>query len=332
MSCKQKFAFKCPFIVPCGCSDETEDCACGQDSGCGCGNHGSADPELLEKILERLTKIQECVCDCGGMPPEPGYKGEAIGVILPESDRKSGTALYRVDKDIENVDSVSAEYFNKHPLWSGIVPEEIDGQAMIKVPAFAYKRGVADSGSNEGKKYLLLAPADTKEPGFERHPAFMKDGQPIDHFWVGAYQACADPADANKLGSVAGTMPVADLTFSKIHPRAYNRNVNDVTGFMMWSIYQLSALQMLCLVEIADSDVQKSIGKVSDSIKWIVPVDDPELTPASYRGIIGLWGNISEFVDGLRTDSSSRVEIWNRSGKRQYIATDIAMPGAGYIS
>ncbi len=325
MSCNKPIYVCLPTNCNCTCESDQSDCGCGTVLPGNCdGNQ-----ESLDKIIELLTDIKKCVCDCGGgVNPEPGYTGEAIGVILPESGRKSGTALYRVDKDIENVDSVSANYFNEHPLWSGIVREEIDGQAMIKVPAFAYKRGVAATGSNEGKKYLLLAPADTTEPGFERHPAFMKDGQPIEHFWIGAYQACVDPADANKLGSVAETMPVTRITHATARTKASARNSTDISGFMMWSGYQWAAVQMLYLVEYADTDSQTVIG-VGNGSGSIKKVNDPVVATSNYRGIIGLWGNVAQLVDGLRVNSGLSVELWNHDGSQSYISTSLAIPALG---
>lgn len=324
MSCRRPLYVCLPDGCNCDCQNDQEDCGCGSILPGDCGGN----QESLDKIIELLTDIKKCVCDCGGWNPEPGYKGKAIGVILPESGRKSGTSLFRVDKDIENVDFVAADYFNKHPLWSGIVSEEIDGQAMIKIPAFAYKRGVADSGSNEGKKYLLLAPADTKESGFERHPAFMKDGQPIDCFWVGAYQACADPADATKLGSVAGTLPLANINQPSMRIRALARNTGAVSGFMMWSLYQFAAIQMLYLVEYADVDAQTVIGTGNSSGGGIRKVDDALVATSNYRGIIGLWGNVWQMLEGVRTDGSRKTEIWKRDGTQSYVTTTVVLPVA----
>ena len=284
----------------------------------------------LETIIERLTKIQECVCDCGGgVIPDPGYSGEAIGVILPESGTKDDKSLYRVDKNIENVASVPADYFNKHPLWSGIVQEEIDGQVMIKIPAFAYKRGVADSGPNAGKKYLILAPADTVEPGFERHPAFMKDGQPIGQFWIGKYEAGVDPADSSKISSVPGIMTLVSTTYADFVTKAKNRNVGAVSGFMLQSVYQRAAIQMLYLVEYADVDSQKVIGSVNGS-GVLAGVDAPVVVTSNYRGIVALWGNAWEFMDGIRVDVSKKLEIWKRDGSTGYVSTSFAPPaGSG---
>ncbi len=335
MSCEKKAYVKFPFIIGYDCAEGESGCDCHENGG-----NGQIPSECCEallagqnNIIKLLADIKKCVCDCGGVIPEPEYNGEAIGVILPESGRQVDKSLFRVDKDIENVDPVSADYFNQHPLWSGIVREEIDGQTMVKIPAFAYKRGEALAGSNAGKKYLLLAPADTTEPGFERHPAFMKDGQPIDYFWVGAYQACADPADTTKLGSVPGTMPFVSANNSTMITKAKARNNGSVSGFMMCSIYQWAAIQMLYLVEYADPDSQAVIGNgnSSNSSGTVKKVDELTVATSYYRGIIGLWGNIWQRLDGIRTDANKKTEIWRRDGTQSYVATPFVMPSVTWM-
>lgn len=328
MSSKQRCRISLPISIDC---DEDYECGGGIGSEECCEALLAGQERIIsgqDQIIKLLSQMKDCVCDCGGGNPETEYKGEAIGVILPESGKKSGTALYRVDKDIESVDSIASDYFNKHPLWSGIVREEIDGQVMVKIPAFAYKRGVADSGSNEGKRYLVLAPADTTESGFERHPAFMKDGQPIDCFWVGAYQACVDPADAGKLGSRPGTMPFANADYSTMLARIQARNNDTVLGFMMCSIYQWAAIQMLYLVEYADTNSQTVIGKgnSSGSAGAVKRVDDAGVATSTYRGMVGLWGNIWQRIDGLLTDADKKVQLWKRDGTQVYETTPFVMP------
>ncbi len=333
MSSKQRCRISLPISIDC---DDDYDCGEGTGSSECCEALLAGQERIIsgqDQIIKLLSQMKDCVCDCGGgVTPEPGYKGDAIGVILPESGRKSGTSLYRIDKDIENVDSVSADYFNKHTIWSGIVREEIDGQIMVKVPAFAYKRGVAASGSNSGKKYLILAPADTTEPGFERHPAFMKDGQPIEHFWVGAYQACADPAASTKLGSVADTVPLTNINQPGMRTRALARNTGAVSGFMMWSLYQFAAIQMLYLVEYADVDAQTVIGSGNSSGGGIRKVDEALVATSNYRGIIGLWGNVWQMLEGVRTDGSRKTEIWKRDGTQSYVTTPVVLPAASMTS
>lgn len=334
MSCNKNVYLKLPLAFGCGCDDDQD---CHNEDGHGCGGSGGQTEccevinEKLEKLAERVTELEnsrcDCHCDCGDCGPTP-ILGEPVGVILPESGVKADNTLYRIDKDMENVDAIPAGYFNNRPIWKDIAREEIDGQAMIKIPAFAYKRGIATSGSNIGKKYLMLAPADTTDPGFIRHPAFMKDGQPVEQFWVGAYQACADPLDSSKLGSVAGTMPLVSLNFANFITRAVKRNTDTVSGFMAWSFYQLAAIQMLYLVEYANADSQASFGqgRMSSPSVTVARVDDTTVAPASYRGIIGLWGNIHQFVDGLRVDASKKAMIWDRSGAQNYISTSFALP------
>ena len=62
--------------------------------------------------------------------------------------------------------------------WSGITDVTVDGQAMVKIPKFYYKRGNAATGSKrEGKTGWWVC--DHAKAGYSVHPAFMKDGAEV---------------------------------------------------------------------------------------------------------------------------------------------------------
>ena len=108
----------------------------------------------------------------------------------------------RIDSNFNPITTTTAT-FNSHPVYAGIVEQNIDGQLMIKIPAFYAKTGVVPSGQFAGKKYWMIS--DEPATGFTLHPAFYSNGAPIDQIYIGKYQGSL--AD-NKMCSVANVYPI----------------------------------------------------------------------------------------------------------------------------
>ena len=217
-------------------------------------------------------------------------------------------------------------FFNSHPTYAGIVDQTIDGQAMMKVPKFWFKTGTVPSGTYAGKRYWMIS--DRAAPGFAVHPAFMNYGAEVAQYWVGKYQGTEDGL---KVGSQAGRMPLVSIDFPTMQVRATNRNVSGVSGFMMWSIYQLAAVRTLCLIEMGSSNSQVVIGEGNTNSVGVSTVDSSFTAAAGWRGIIGLWGNVWQMVDGLSTDSNTYYRIWETNGSRSFVVTNQLVPGAGWL-
>ncbi|WP_439603650.1 hypothetical protein [Shinella sp.] len=246
-----------------------------------------------------------------------------IGLALVNSGGGAGVWA-RVDKDGNNRSGVTVSFFNNHAVYSNIVGVTIDGQAMIKIPAFYYKVGDAPAGSDRaGKRCWWMS--DQPLPGYVLHPAFMEAGNPIPHFYVGKYQATNDAG--TKLGSVAGAGPIENLAFDTLKARAAARNAAGVNGFMMWSVYQLAAIQMLCLIEMGGSDSQSLIGTGRVDVTSVANVDT---VGATWRGIVGLWGNILQMLDGLRQNTGGKLEVWDRVGNKAFLQTNLSPPSSGF--
>jgi len=248
-----------------------------------------------------------------------------IGISLVNSGGGAGVWA-RVDEDGNNR-AVDASYFNNHPVFAGVTDVTIDGQAMVLVPAFYFRVADAPIGSDRaGRRCWWIS--DQPLPGFERHPAFFDAGQPIPHFYVGKYQGTAD--GGTKLGSAAGVNPLVSLDFPTMKARAAARNTGGVEGFSLWSIYQLSAIQMLALIEMGGSDSQALIGQGRVNQSSAANTNAADVAQATWRGIVGLWGNVWQMVDGLRLNASTVVEVWDRLGQRNFVATGITPPSSGW--
>lgn len=239
-----------------------------------------------------------------------------IGIALLANGGGSGT-WSRVDEN--GVAKVTdASYFSSHPVYGAIQDVMIDSQAMVKIPAFYVKTGNIASGPNAGKRAWWIS--DQPLSGFALHPAFMSAGAAIAQYWVGKYQGTGD---GTKLGSLPGSLPLAGLQAALLISRAAARNANGVTGFGVWNIYQLQAIQLLALIELGGADSQSLAGSGVVSGSATVNVD---LAGATWRGVVGLWGNIAQLVDGLQTDASGYYKVWDKSGNKGYQTTTLLAP------
>lgn len=247
-----------------------------------------------------------------------------LGIVLTAAGGGAG-AWQRVDENFNAITTTGAT-FNNHPVYAGVVGQTIDGQAMVRVPKFYLKTGAVPSGPQAGKRFWMIS--DQPVAGFKLHPAFMNGGAELDQYWVGKYQGFAD---GSKMGSQAGKTPLVSIDFPTMQARAAARNAGGVSGFGIWSVYQLSAIQLLCMIEMGGSDSQTLIGQghVNNTPSGVQTVDHATVAQATWRGIVGLWGNIWQAVDGLRTDGSSRYEVWDDKGSKTYKASGKTAPASG---
>lgn len=245
-----------------------------------------------------------------------------IGIAMLATGGGGGT-WSRVD---ENGASkvTDASFFSSHATYGAIQDQVVDGQNMVRIPAFYVKRGTIASGANAGKKAVWIS--DQPAAGFTLHPAFKRAGADLPQFWVGKYQGTAD---GSKLGSKAGLTPLVSIDFPTMQARAAARNTGGVSGFALWSIYQLSAIQTLAMIEMGGADSQALIGQGNVSTSAIQAVDSATVAQATWRGIVGLWGNVYQMVDGLQTDASSKFKVWDRNGNKSYLTTTRTAPTSG---
>lgn len=245
--------------------------------------------------------------------------GKIIGIIFG----KKNTLWQRIDADGNAID-VAAGEFDAHPVYAGVQDEIIDGQQMVRVPAFYYRSGRA-AGEFAGKKALWIS--DEPADGFALHPAFVGARVQLDQFWVGKYQATPD---GDKMGSRPGLMPLASIDFPAMQQAAAARNGGDVSGFGLWSIYHLGAIQTMALIELGTPDVKSVLGDGYVNGNGVRPVDDEVVTQAAWRGITGLWGNVWQMADGLQTDEERRYRIWDAEGGKSYVSTGVKAPVSGW--
>lgn len=248
------------------------------------------------------------------------------GVVLLTTGGNGGAWGY-VDEDGNTVAAPGSSFFNSHPIWGGIQEVLIDGQTMMKVPKFYIRKAVISGGANNGKTAWWIS--DQALEGYTLHPAFRHYGNDIDQFYVGKYQASMT---GTKLDSKPGVLPTVSRTLTQFQIDAQARNVSGVSGFGQWTVYQWSAIQWLYIVENATMDSQTKTGQGRVNAASAANVDASDVMQATYRGITGLWGNVWQWMDGLKLVNGV-VHIWDRDGNRSWIPTGQNppnMPGATY--
>ena len=266
-----------------------------------------------------------------------GSLSPVIGICLAEEGGGAGNWCH-VDKDGLPV-TPPKSYFNHHPTYKAIRRVLVDGQMMQEHSKFYYKAGEIAAGPLAGKRARWISPEPLE--GFKVFPSFMKNGQEIDHWYCGTYQAIdttPDAANAQKiLGSRPGKQPFVNVDFPTMQSLCRARNTGGVIGFDMWDIYQVSEIQLLALLEAGTSDSQAFYGPgwvdgqwraVNNAISFDAKnVDDPTVASASWRGHVGLWGNVWCMVDGLRTrDSDKHIMVYKNDGSKTWVDTGVVAP------
>jgi hypothetical protein len=194
--------------------------------------------------------------------------------------------------DGNTISTPSTAWFDLHPVFGNIEDVIVDGQYMVNVPKFYYKRGIASNG--DAAWWI----SDTPYTGFTVMPAFVLDGSEVDSFQYGKYQASES---GGKLQSVPRVLPEVSTTLTDFISLAEARNTGDVAGFRLHHYDMWLAIQWLYLIENATMDSQTATGDGRVNEISAANVDAADVAQATYRGIVGLWGNVHQWMDGVRT-------------------------------
>lgn len=243
---------------------------------------------------------------------------KVYGVALLAEGGNGGT-LAHVDIN-GNIIKLTKTDFDAHPVWGKMEDQVVDGQHMVRVPKFYSKfekKVVTGPGAPVDAvpvRYISDKPLDT----FETYPAFFAAGEEVDQFWYGKYQAYVE---GGKMGSVPGVLPTVSTSLTQFKALAEARNTDGVDGFMVLSWYQLSAIQWLYLIENATFNSQAKTGNGRVSTSSAANVDALDVAQATYRGIVGLWGNVHQFIDGFIWHPTTGIKVWDRLGNKTWITT-----------
>lgn len=230
-----------------------------------------------------------------------------IGVRMISDGGGSGTWEHVNEENTPVI--LDSTYFSNHPIWGGISDVVIDSQYMVKIPKFYIK-------TDEDKAIWI---SNTKRAGFRVHPAFMKAGSEVNNIYIGKYQASLS---GTKLCSVPGVAPLVSKSMNDFNTYAANRNVSGVSGFCLWNIYMHAAIGMLFLVEHASTDCQGICGRGRVDTSSSANVDASDVAQATYRGMVGLWGNVWQWVNGIGTNQNGPIWVWDNDGNETQVLTN----------
>lgn len=216
---------------------------------------------------------------------------QVIGVKMVATGGNGGTWAH-IDESGSEITTPTTGWFDSHPVFGGIVDQVIDGQYMVKVPKFYYKRGI----TTDGKQAWWIS--DRNIDGFTVFPAFVLGGAEVDQFWYGKYQASYLDG---KLQSIPGVSPQVNRSLTQFISYATARNVGGVSGFRLHHYDMWLAIQWLYLVENGSMDSQATTGQGRITQYNAANVDADDVAQATYRGMVGLWGNVYQWLDGART-------------------------------
>ena len=249
------------------------------------------------------------------------------------------------------------------------------GQVMVYQPKFYYlvcpvEYDPIDTGIGYHLRKANYYVSEKPRAGFRLHPAFYDaSGNEIDYFLTGAYEGSLYDTSASaylaqdeqvmnagedKFSSIAGVRPASgssqNLTRTNIEQMAQNRG----TGWHGDLIKQVSAEQMLMIIEMGMMNLQSAIAQGIVNIPWTTGSDTTSSyaaatgstasvgngtgraektttyeggvakeytvdgkTAVCWRGKENFWGNIWKFVYG--------INIWGNGkmgGGQPYICTD----------
>lgn len=201
----------------------------------------------------------------------------------------------RVDQSGDTINCQPSD-FDLHPIWGGIRDVMADdGLAMVEIPRFWMRSEM------RGDERMWWVSPRARE-GFGPHPAFLApDGRSCATLRVAKYLASDQEGG---IALAAGSTPWTSITIDEARRKCTALG----EGWRMWSVYDQAAIQLLALIEMGTPDMQDAIARGNvdgDGVKTTGS------SGAAWRGIHDLWGNVWQFIDGLRISAGGVIEVWH---------------------
>lgn len=248
----------------------------------------------------------------------------AIGLMV---GYENATPFRRmVDGDGNALDMTPDErktYFEEHPVYAAVQPQTVDGQEMIRIPAFYVKTfAVGDNA----RVYALSAEGGL---GWFMHPAFRFRGADVPCFLVGAYEGSLDGDMV--MCSLPGKPTAGSRGFHDMRASCLARNKSLGDGWDMLNIYQFAALQRLIMIEAGTTDVQSAIHSGNTDCEKRLPTGE---SGCVHRGIHDFWGNAWCMIHGLETNEKHEIFLLDNEGFSEMLPTGVVTPclNRGFIT
>lgn len=191
---------------------------------------------------------------------------------------------------------VAPDSFDRHAVWGGIRDVMTDdGLAMVEIPRFWMRSEM------RGDERMWWVSPRARE-GFDPHPAFLApDGRSCATLRVAKYLASDQEG---VIALAAGSTPWTSITIDEARRKC--TALGD--GWRMWSVYDQAAIQLLALIEVGTPDMQDAIARGNVGGDGVKATGS---SGAAWRGIHDLWGNVWQFIDGLRISAGGVIEVWH---------------------
>ena len=285
--------------------------------------------ELVRLDEDKATKAALAEHDAGDSVHDAlvqritvGSLSPIIGICCVEDGGGSGLWC-NVDAEGQPV-SPNRRYFDFHPTYAALRRVLADGQIMQEHSKFYYKAFQIASGPFAGRRARLISPG--QQDGFKPYPSFMSGGNEIDKWYCGTYAGTNEGGSPVKIGSRPAKAPIVNVNFPTMQAYCRNRNTGGVAGFDMWNIYQASEIQLLALIEAATPDTQPVYGRGRVDTSSAANVDATDVSTATWRGHVGLWGNVWQMCAGLEIAPSGTVKLWKNDGTKEFVDTGFVCP------
>lgn len=210
------------------------------------------------------------------------------------------------------------------------------GQVMVYQPKFYYLvcpvvYDPIDTGIGYHLRKANYYVSEKARAGFRLHPAFYDaNGNEIDYFLTAAYEGCIWDADGgengtgayitddsqvmtvavDKFSSIAGVKPASGLTQSLTRPNLETMAQNRGSGWHGDLIKQVSAEQMLMLIEMGTMNFQTAIANGIVSI-----TDNASYNCSSYTGSTANLGNGTGQAAETVNEIGGTETVYNTNGK-----------------
>jgi|GEM_PF-6092966 len=305
---------------------------------------------ILNEILDKINENNAILMRIEKSQQLSPTKTESLGPPLHKNSIPAGCYGIRWDMSEKNkpIKRIGNNILHKTlPIQSAMKRCVIDDQVLARIKKF-YKR-VQFFGNT-----VELLVSEHPVHGFTVDPWFVVNGKELPCQYFGAYKASVIKG---KLSSIAGELPETNKTIVQFRELARKRG----NEYYQVSFFARSAIQLLYLIEYADWDIQKIIGKGATDWSfdsWLkygfkavnktglsekdgnnsVSVsngDGKKGSYMSYRGIENFIGEIDEFLDGFNI-KNGLVFLCNDHDKFQsdtdksYLNTLITLPDTGW--
>lgn len=202
---------------------------------------------------------------------------------------------------------------------------------VVYIPEFYYK--IVKDTTNS-KHYFYVA--DHAITGFEKHPGSGA--------YVGKYQLGS--------GYVCKTGVAPQVSMTRATARSSIKS-NLGSKWSQWGLHHWNAIQLLYVVEFADWNSQSKIGqgRTNSNNSSVLSSGDTDAmvyhtgrnsgtdgyVAVQYRGIENLWGNVSQWVDGVNFNNRAIYYCTNPSKyadntSTNYTSAGYSLPPTNYIT